>query len=234
VCALLSALTTFGVHLLPLLVLPVAAFDDQIALSVNPAYIFRLWWVIAHILLVLFSMWGAGALKMRSAPGATGFGLFGFLLFGLAELFRTSLALNAVNAWRSAYAAASDESARAILKALLTAWPRVGTALFFLMILGFFFGNLCFGLATWKGRGLEKAVSFALLAWAGISACVLAAEFGGVAWLEPPEWLSITWQPAVRALVAVWLWRAAATASAGSEAPVSKGAPSLGFPAPLR
>ena len=35
-------------------------------------------------------------------------------------------------------------------------------------------------MATWKGRGLEKAVSVALFAWAAISLCVLAAEFGGV------------------------------------------------------
>ncbi len=238
-CALLSGVTTFGVHLLPLLVPPVVTFDDQIALSVNTAYIFRLWWVVAHILLVLFSMWGFGVAKLRTAPGAAGFGLFGFLLFGLAELVRTALALNAVNGWRKAYAAASDEAARAFLRGLLSAWPGIATALFFLMILGFLIGNLGFGIATWRGRGLEKAVSVALLAWAAISLCVLAAEFGGAAGIAPPEWLSVTYQPAARFLVAVWLWRRARESSASaarspSGARAWRGAPLPDSPGPLR
>lgn len=207
VCALLSAITTFGVHLLPRLVPPPVTFEDQIALAVNPAYVFRLWWVLAHILLVLFSMWGFAAAKLPSAAGPAGFGLFGFLLFGLAELVRTSLALNSVNAWRGLYAAAPDETARAMLRGYLLAWPQVGNALFFLLALGFFLGNLCFGIATWRGRGLEKAVSSVLLVWSAISLAGIASEYGGQAWLELPEWVAVTYQPAARTLVAVWLWR---------------------------
>ena len=238
-CALLSGVTTFGVHLLPLLVPPVVTFDDQIALSVNPAYIFRLWWVIAHILLVLFSMWGFGVVKLRTAPGAAGFGLFGFLLFGLAELLRTAFTLHAVNGWRKAHAAASDEAARAFLQGLLSAWPGIGTALFFLMILGFLIGNLGFGAATWRGQGLEKAVSVALLAWATISLCVLAAEFGGAAWIAPPEWLSVSYQPAARFLIAAWLWKKARESSGSAARSPSggqawRGAPLPDSPEPLR
>ena len=213
-CALLSAITTFGVHLLPRLVPPPVTFEDQIALATNPAYVFRLWWVLAHILLVLFSMWGFAGLKLPAAAGPVGFGLFGFLLFGMAELVRTSLALNAVNAWRALYAAESDEAARAMLRGNLLAWPQIGNALFFLLMLGFFLGNLCFGIATWRGTGLEKAVSVALLLWSGISLAGIASEFGGQAWLELPEWVSVTYQPAARTLVAVWLWREAGRAGA--------------------
>lgn len=214
VCALLSAITTFGVHLLPLLVPPPVTFEDQIALAVNPAYVFRLWWVLAHILLVLFSMWGFAGAKLPASAGPVGFGLFGFLLFSMAELVRTSLALNAVNAWRALYASGSDETARAMLRENLLSWPQVGNALFFLLILGFFLGNLCFGIATWRGRGLEKTVSVALLVWSAISLAGFASEYGGQAWLELPEWVAVTYQPAARTLVALWLWREGSRAAA--------------------
>jgi hypothetical protein len=45
VCTFLSALTTFGVHLLPLLH-PASGFEEQLQLANHPIYRFRLWVVI--------------------------------------------------------------------------------------------------------------------------------------------------------------------------------------------
>ncbi|MCI0417282.1 hypothetical protein L0222_31325, partial [bacterium] len=49
VCAFFSALTTLGVHLLPLLH-PAPTFEEQLLLANNSVYIFRLWVVLIHIL----------------------------------------------------------------------------------------------------------------------------------------------------------------------------------------
>ncbi len=46
ICALLSGLTTFAVHLLPLAWSSATTFDQQVALRLNPLYLARLWMVL--------------------------------------------------------------------------------------------------------------------------------------------------------------------------------------------
>lgn len=206
VCALLSALTTFGVHLLPLLH-PAPTFEEQVLLYKNTVYQFRLWVVLIHILLVLASMWGFAGAKFRTAPGIVGFGLAGYWIFGLAELFRVSFVMNAVNGWRSAYVQTNDPVAQEFYKENLMSWPQVNDALFFLLVLGFFIGNLLYALATRKGVGLEKVVSALLFVWAALSLITMLNEFLGQKWLDfVPEFVSYTYQPFVRIMIGIWLW----------------------------
>jgi hypothetical protein len=209
ICAFLSALTTLGVHLLPLLH-PTQTFEEQVQLAKNPIYVFRLWVVLIHILLVLASMWGVAAKRYRVSAGLLGLGLGGYWIFGLAELFRVSLTLNAVNGWRSRYLMEKDPAVQQFLRQELLSWPQINDALFFLLVLGFLLGNLFYSFALRKGTGLEKWVSVLLLLWAGLSFTTLLHEFLGQAWLDfIPEFLSYTFQPFVRIMIGVWLWRVA-------------------------
>lgn len=206
VCAFLSALTTFGVHLLPLLH-PAPTFEEQVLLYINPLYLIRLWVVLIHILLVLGSMWGFAGAKFRNSPGLVGFGLAGYLIFGLAELFRVSLVMNAVNGWRAAYVNAFDPAVREFVKENLLSWPQLNDALFFLLVLGFFIGNLFYAFATRKGAGLEKVISILLFVWAGVGLMSILNEFLGQGWLGfVPEFVSYTYQPLVRIMIGIWLW----------------------------
>jgi hypothetical protein len=164
ICAFLSALTTFGVHLLPLLH-PASNFEEQARLASHPIYIFRLWWVLIHILFVLASMWGVACAKYRTAAGWIGLGMGGYFIFGLAELTRVSLTLSAVNGWRMRYLTEADPAVKEFLRQTLLNWMQINDALFFLLILGFLLGNLFYAIAFYKGLGLEKTVSILLFVW---------------------------------------------------------------------
>lgn len=213
VCAFLSAVTTLGVHLLPLLH-PAQTFDQQLLLAKNPTYVFRLWVVLIHILLVLASMWGVFATRYRTEAGLLGMGLGGFWIFGLAELFRISLTMNTVNGWRSRYLNETDPAVQEFLRQNLLSWPQVNDALFFLLALGFFSGNLFYAIALRKGIGLEKWVSILLFLWAGLGWTTILREFLGQEWLDFfPEFLSYTFQPFVRIMIGIWLWTCATTAA---------------------
>ncbi|MBC7901139.1 MAG: hypothetical protein H7070_13930 [Saprospiraceae bacterium] len=207
VCAFLSGLTTLGVHLLPRLYAGPNEFERLVGLQADPIYIFRLWLVIFHILLVTASMWGVAARKLKDSAGPMILGFLGYLLFAAAELFRTSMGLFTLNrGWRAAYAETTQETVKSSLRIMMDAWPAVSDSLFFLLILGFLIGNLFYGLTLVRGVHLERIVGIALLIWTAIGVNTLA-DIAGFRILSLPEWVSWTFQPAVRFMIAWWLWQ---------------------------
>jgi hypothetical protein len=207
VCAFASALTTFGVHLLPLLH-PANTFEEQLLLSQNPIYKLRLWVVLIHIVFVLASMWGIAAAKYKTAAGWVGLGLGGYWIFGLAEVFRVSFALNAVTPWRARLLNESNPEIRELLKEHLLAWPQINDALFFLLIFGFLLGNIFYGVATFRSTGLEKWISNLLFIWAALGCITMLHEFLNQTWMNfVPDFISYTYQPLVRILIGFWLWK---------------------------
>ena len=208
IAALLSGLTTFAVHLLPRFYAGPNEFERLVGLHAEPIYILRLWIVIFHVLLVVVSMLGVALRKLNDSPGLIILGFLGYLLFAAAELFRTAMGLAALNrTWRAAYETATDEQVRSSLRTLMEGWQGINEGFFFLLILGFLIGNLFFGLVLIRGIGLEKIIGVALLIWTALGANTMVGftEFSN---LELPEWISWTFQPAVRFLIAWWLWQA--------------------------
>ena len=211
ICALLSAVTTLGVHLIP--GGEVATnFDERIALHTNKLYLARLWIVLFHIIIVLSSLWGVAILNWRRAPGWIGLGFLGYVLFGAAELFRTSLALFALNRdWRASFAHATNGSAtQDILRPLLAGWPGVNDALFFLLVVGFLLGNLCYGISfVSSSHRFDRLVGIMLFLWAGLGCFTVLQQYAGVRSLPAaPDWIAWTYQPLVRVILGVWLWNA--------------------------
>jgi hypothetical protein len=209
VCALLTAVTTLGVHLLPPLWAHADTFEEQVALRDDPIYIGRLWMVLLHCALVAFSMLAAGVRRLRESPGLVLPGFLCYLLFSATEMLRTSLVLFAVNgAWRSGYAAAADDAARDLYRSQIAGFAGVGQALFMLFFLAFLLGNLLYGLALRRRPGLARAVGLTFLAWAALAVPTLVDETAGADRFGPYlGWVGPVFQPAARALVAVWLWR---------------------------
>jgi hypothetical protein len=215
-CAVLSAATTLCVHLIPGAEVAVT-FDQQVALHSNTIYLARLWIVLFHILIVIVSLWGVAAARTGAGVGGwLGLGFAAYLLFGWAELFRTAMALFALNhGWRSRYA--DDSAVRDTLRPLLAGWPDLNAALFFLLILGFCLGNLFYGISFLTARErdrLECGLGFALLVWSFSGMATLLHGYTALRWVpELPDWWSWTFQPFVRVLLGLWLWREARVVS---------------------
>ena len=213
--ALLTAITTLCVHLLPELWAHVTTFDDRVALRNNPIYMGRFGIVIAHCVLVLISMVGLGALLWRRAPVLAGFGLLGYGVFALAEILRMSLAIFTLNrTWRAQYALASDPAARAGLRTLIEGFDGVSAALFFLFSLGFTAGLVCYAIALLRGTTRERQLGVVLAVWAFLSSLTLFDTSAGTAIFSSALWwVGPYFQPLARTYIAWWLWKSADTAS---------------------
>ncbi|MCG8416825.1 MAG: hypothetical protein MJE77_02635 [Proteobacteria bacterium] len=181
------------------------------ALYGDPTYLAQFWIVILHIILVVASMWGAAARRLDRAAGFVVLGFLGYLLFAAAELLRMALLLFAVNAsWRAGYAVTNEPILQERFLTHLQGWSGIAEALFFLLIMGFMLGNLFLGSVLVRGRGLERLVGAALLVWSLLGVWTHLLEHVRLPTVpQQPEWLAYTFQPAVRILIAIWLWRAA-------------------------
>jgi hypothetical protein len=209
VCAFATALTTLAIHLLPPLWASADTFEEQLELRHNPIYLARLWVVIVHCILVVVSMYAVGALRVRRSTALLILGFLGFVVFALAELLRTSLAIFAVNRrWREEYASTTDETKKDALRAAIEAFPGFGSALFFVFAIAFQLALLCYGFALVGGQGMDRLLGGVLLLWVFLS---LPGMFDTIAGSQGVsrffEWVGPYFQPLARGLVGVWLWR---------------------------
>ncbi len=216
VCSLLSALTTLGLIVLPRFYPPVADFDARMALGGEPAYVLRSWIYLVHPFLVFVAALGLAARCRRHAGGAASLGLAGFAVWAATEAAQqawTKVALD--RTWRAAWPAA-DEAMRTVIRQQVALHDVAWDAMYLLILLTFLAGNI--GLALAAGRtsrdttgesALGRWVAIALWAAAGLTLLLLLPEFGVQLALPGTAWLYPAIQPAGRALIGVWLWRAA-------------------------
>jgi hypothetical protein len=209
VCTVLTAFTTFAVHLISF---PTSTFEERLALSQNPLYLSRLWVVLLHIALVTVSMFGMALVLWRRSVMLTGLGFMSFLLFAWGEITRTAFAIFVLNrGWRTEFLANADASNQAMLKVLMTSWGYVNSMLFFLFIMGFTLGTLFYGLTLLKKTEVvniwDVRLGALLLVWAVLNSL---GAFGAASVLHIPslpDWFGWTFQPFARVCIAVWLWR---------------------------
>ncbi len=211
-CALLTALTTLAVHLMPQLWADADTFEKQLDLRQRGLYLTRLWIVLGHCLLVMVSMYAICLLSFRDKPGWAGLGFLAFVVFALTEILRTSLALFAINRnLRMRYATNPDSEVRGHIRALFEAFSGLNDALFFIFIVAFFLGLLCYGAALVSGTS-DRAIGFLFLSWAALT---LPAIIEAVTGVEPLpgkfEWVGYGFQPIARASIGVWLWKKSST-----------------------
>ena len=210
VCALLTAVTTLCIHLLPELWAGVTTVEQRVALRADAIYMGRFWIVIVHCVLVVISMCAVGLCTIGRSPLLSGFGFLGFLVFAGAEVMRTSLAIFALNrTWRAQYAAEQNEAVLQMLRTVMTAFDGVNAALFFVFSLGFTAGLWCYSAALLRGERQQRRLGALLAAWSLFSTVTLvetalatSALSGYLAWVGPG------FQPAARACIGLWLWSA--------------------------
>ena len=208
VCSIASALTTLLLIFLPRLVARPSGFDERMALYANPAYALRSWTYLVHPFLVLVAAWGVVAKRHRRSTGAVTTGFLFFVLWAFTEAAQQALTVVAFDrTWRASYAAA-DEAARAVIRTQVATYDALWDAMYFLVLIGFLLANILYGVATWRGRGLERVVSTLYFAAAGLTLALLSGELSGPELPPTVEfWLYPALQPLARTLIGVWLWR---------------------------
>ena len=219
ICSILSALTTLGLIFLPRMYQPVPDFEARMALGTHPAYVLRSWIYLFHPFLVFTAALAVAARCRRAAAGAASLGLAGFSLWAATEAGQQALTKVALDrTWRAAWPTANEE-ARSAMREQVALYDVVWDAMYLLLVLGFFAGNVLLALAVRRrrfaeGRGgaLDIWVTAAFGAAAGLTLLLIVPELGGPT-VPGTGWLYPLIQPAGRTLIGVWLWREAESES---------------------
>src|SRR5918993_285782 len=207
-CCFVSVITTLGIHLY--FPEPPADFEQRAVLHRNTLYMVDRWWVIVHCLLVLIAMWGFALLQWKKAPGAAGLGFVFFVVFVVAEITRQMFVLFYMNELREQYGVVTDVNTKQNIRQLLTYAGLLTAPLFGLFIFVFALGNLCYGLSLWNEKGFGTFVRFLLIVWAVVGLTVLANQFLRVAAIDRIiEVFNYSFQPFIRTIIGIWLWRKA-------------------------
>ncbi|MES1222611.1 MAG: hypothetical protein ABUT20_44360 [Bacteroidota bacterium] len=208
ICCFLTVITTLGIHLF--FPDPPAGFEERLLLFRNKTYLLNRWWVIAHCLLVIVSMWGFAILQMKKAPGFTGLGFLFFAVFAIAEITRQMFVLFYMNELRQQYLLAVDPAIKEGLKITLSSAGVLAAPLFGVFILMFGLGNLCYGLSLSRDKGFSKILSVLLITWSIGCFAALGNNFWKLPAIDQAlEKYNFTFQPFMRALIGLWLWKRA-------------------------
>lgn len=211
-CCFLTVITTLGIHLY--FPDPPAGFEERVQLFRNKTYLLNRWWVIVHCLLVIIAMWGFALLRIKRSPGFAGLGFLFFCVFSIAEITRQMFVLFYTNGLREQYVLASDPTIKEALRASLTNAGLLTAPFFGVFILMFALGNLCYGISLHREKGFSKLISVLLILW-GIEGLI---SLGNNFWKftlvnQIIEKYNYTFQPFIRALLGLWLWKKSATLS---------------------
>jgi hypothetical protein len=208
ICSFVSAITTLGLIFLPRFYGPAASVDERVLRLDNPFYQLRAWTYLFHPFLTVTAALGVAVALRRRAAGLIVPGFLGFLLWGFTEAGQQTLTLAAFHRWARAWPEA-DSATREILRAHIATYDALWDAMFLLLLLGFFIANVLYGLATVRERGLTRMLGYFYFGAAFLTLAIFSGEVGGPS--LPPlleAWLYPLLQPAARALIGVWLWRA--------------------------
>lgn len=148
----------------------------------------------------------AAALRRRAGLIVPGF--LGFVLWAFTEAAQQTLTLTSFHRWARAWPAA-DAATRETLRAQIATYDALWDAMFLLLLVGFLFGNVLYGLACLRELGLTRVLGYFYFGAAFLTLAGISGEVGGPT--LPPfasTWLYPLLQPAARLLIGVWLWRA--------------------------
>jgi hypothetical protein len=135
-------------------------------------------------------------------------GLLWFILWGFTELLGVSINIWAVNIVVACWFRRGRCRQSGNPPSKPAGFSAIWDAMFFLLLVAFFLGTMHFGLATVRGRGLERLVGILLLLAAPLTLGILIGGYTSMTWLNPvTDWVYPALQPVSRALMGLWLWQ---------------------------
>jgi hypothetical protein len=208
IAAFILAFTTLGVHFISF---PAETFEERALLYKNPLYHFRNGLLIFHCLLAMISLYGFVVVKRASHFAPVGIGMIFFSFFSFTEIFRMMYNSWYANGLRQRYLEATDKSVKLLLKHDLELWGLSSNSLFLVFILCFAMGNLFYGFALYKDQLVfSRWLGYGFFLWSLLTFLALGNDFWeneNVGWVVDMN--NKYYQPAIRSMVGVWLWRKA-------------------------
>ena len=150
-------------------------------------------------------MLGLALMEFRKSPGWIALGFLCFLIFGIAEIVRMTMANTVVSGLREQYYHATSELLRAdILFWLQDVWPKIGSVLFLIFIVAFSLGCICYGIPF----AHRKWVGSVFVIWGIVNLIGFTNIFFENEWLDRMiDFFSSTYQPLARLFIGLWFWR---------------------------
>jgi len=212
ISAMLSAVTTFLLWLLPKLYMPPDTFEAGVRLHTNIYYIARLWVNFIHIPLALASYFGLAVVTGKRYPLLSLFALGWFVIWGVTEMVGIAILLFSVNGnWRASYEAA-DEVQQVVLKGNIQTFYSVWDSMFFVLLVAFLLGSVFYGFATWRSSGLQRVLSYLIWLSVPLTLMIMAGGYAGQTWAdEITGYIYPALQPMSRFIMGVVIWRYART-----------------------
>jgi hypothetical protein len=208
ICSFISAGTTLLLIFLPKFYGPADSIDARVALIHHPLWQLRAWSYLLHPFFTLTAALGVAVALRHSTPGRIVAGFLGFLLWAFTEAAQQTLTLVVYRRWAAAYPQA-DAAGREVLQLQIASYDNLWDAMFLLLLLGFFAGNMLYGGATIRGHGLTRLIGIFYFGAAFLTLLIISRELNGPT--LPPiveTWLYPLLQPAARFTIGIWLWRA--------------------------
>jgi len=213
ICSFLGAITTILLIYLPG---PLAeGFEAQAELYLNSLYISKLWLLFLHPQFNTMAVLGITILFFKKHPEFVIPGTFFILVWALTEMAQQAFMIDTVNQiWRPDYLSEMDEINKADIRTQLSGVGGLWDFMYFLVIYGFGFGTLLFGLAMIKGDQFAHWIGYAFIFIGILSLLSFIRYYMGLRFLSGfVDWI-YTWiysvlQPLVRIALGIWLWKQA-------------------------
>lgn len=208
--SLLSALSTLILIFAPYLYPPSEGIAGRMAMVENGWYQLRAWTYLLHPLLVFTAALGVGTLFWQRNRALALSGSIGFGVWAVTEAAQQCLTLFAFDRWRRAWLA-GDEAVRQTIEIRTALYDGIWDAMYVLIVLAFFVGNLLFAAALARGARFDRLIAVFYLLAALLTLTIIVVEFGGPE-LVPEAigpWVYPAIQPLGRVLIGLWLWHQA-------------------------
>ena len=173
----------------------------------NPFWQLRAWAYLIHPFLTLTAALGVAVALRRAATNLVVPGFLAFMLWGFTEAGQQCLTFALFRRWAAQYPTASA-AARETLQANVVFYDALWDAMYLLILLAFFVANILYAVATGRGAGLTRHLSYFYAGAAFITLDFISGELGGPTIPATVSfWLYPLFQPAARTLIGIWLWK---------------------------
>ena len=210
ICSFLGAITTALLIFLPN---PSADdFETRALLYQNKLYLGKLWILFLHPQFNIIASLGIAHLLLKKYPLQMVVGMLFLLVWAYTEMSQQALLIDALNQiWRPGYVSSDSDLNKQLFSTLIEGAQGISDSKYFLVIYGFGFGSLLFGMALVQEIGLAKWIGIALLFIGILSLSSFGRYYLGLDFLNAPVNWSYNYiypylQPLVRIAIGIWIF----------------------------